>query len=626
MRSAPGVSGKTPSLVARSGRTVVLSVTCALVCVLLASAAAAQATTQTFNYTGGEQTFTVPAGVTSVEVTAVGGHGGSATASGGAAAQVTGKLSVTPGETLYVEVGGNGQNGSPNGGGLAGGGFNGGAPGGAGGGGASDVRTSPRSNGLSPDDRLIVAAGGGGSGQSGSCLGGAGGAAEQEGEKGDGCGNNGGGPGTQTTGGIGGGGGCGEGQSGALGLGGEGGGDGFNGTTCNLDTGGGGGGGLYGGGGGCGASLNSSGGGGGGSSLVPSGGTSVLASPSAAPEIQITYGPPSPLPTVVTEPATAVASKSATLNATVNPEGSQVTSCTFEYGTTTAYGSSAPCASLPGSGTSPVPVSAAISGLNASTAYHFRIAATNGGGTSRGADQGFTTAPPQEELPEIGRCHKLSKPTGKYQIAGCTTKSAGEDSGYYEWTFEPGRARSFTFKTNAGMLETVAGIKIKCRENIYSGEYTGSKTATVNLRLYGCEPTNRIGIKCQSMEAQAGEVVFNTLEGNLGYIANGTEPTVGMALTPTAAEAPYVTQFHCGEVSISVTGAVIARYAPVNTMTTTFTVSFTETKGKQSPEALEGGLPQLLSMIIGESAPAQTGFKAPDKVTNQEGLEIKAST
>ncbi len=471
-------------------RGVIFTLLCTLTSLLAIGVTAAQAATQTFSYTGAEQTFTVPAGVTSVDVTAVGGHGGSAAASGGAAAQVSGELGVTPGETLYVEVGGNGENGNPGGNTVAAGGFNGGAPGGAGGGGASDVRTAPRAEGLSPDSRLLLAAGGGGSGQSGSCTGGAGGAAEQGGEAGS-CGNGGGGPGSQNAGGAGGTNGCGTGQEGQLGLGGEGGGNGFGGNFCNLDTGGGGGGGLYGGGGGCGASADSSGGGGGGSSLIPAGGSATLAPAGAAPEVQITV--PSPPPTVVTEPATAVAQKSATLNATVNPEGSQVTACTFEYGTTTGYGSSAACASLPGSGTSPVPVSAAISGLKASTTYHFRIAATNGGGSSKGADVSFTTAPPQEELPEIGRCLKLKKPTGRYLSVSCTAKSVGEDSGSYEWAFEPGSARSFTFKNGAATLETVGGTQVKCLGNTYGGEYTGSKTATVSLKLTGCEPTNRIG-------------------------------------------------------------------------------------------------------------------------------------
>ncbi len=329
-------------------------------------------------------------------------------------------------------------------------------------------------------------------------------------------------------------------------------------------------------------------------------------------------------PTVVTGVASEVMSKSATLNATVNPEGSEVTVCFFEYGTTPSYGSSAPCSSLPGSGTSPVAVSAGISGLGTSMTYHFRIVASNGGGVSSGSDQSLTTAPPEEELPEIGRCVKLKKPTGKYQGASCTTKSVGEDSGSYEWSFEPGTARSFTFKNGSATLETVGKAQIKCAENTYSGEYTGSKKATVQLKLNGCEPTNRFGIKCESAGAASGEVNLNTLEGNLGFI-NASEPTVGMALTPTALEQPYVAQFHCGEVPVSITGGVIASYASVNKMVASFTVTFKATSGKQAPEAFEGGKTQLLSMAIGEAAPEQTGLKAADKATNQESLEIKAS-
>ena len=53
------------------------------------------------------------------------------------------------------------------------------------------------------------------------------------------------------------------------------------------------------------------------------------------------------------------ADPSATLNATVNPNGGEVTECEFEYGTTTAYGKTAPCTPLPGAGRGPVAVSGA---------------------------------------------------------------------------------------------------------------------------------------------------------------------------------------------------------------------------------------------------------------------------
>src|SRR5262249_59341719 len=45
-----------------------------------------------------------------------------------------------------------------------------------------------------------------------------------------------------------------------------------------------------------------------------------------------------PAPTVETKPASSITTTSATLNGTVDPNGGAVSECTFEYGTTTAYG------------------------------------------------------------------------------------------------------------------------------------------------------------------------------------------------------------------------------------------------------------------------------------------------
>jgi hypothetical protein len=98
-------------------------------------------------------------------------------------------------------------------------------------------------------------------------------------------------------------------------------------------------------------------------------------------------------PQIVTHAATNIGETSATLSGTVNPEGSEVTKCSFEYGATTAYGSSVPCAKLPGSGSSPVEVSAALTGLKAGTTYDFRLVATNGNGTEKGNNEEFKTSP-----------------------------------------------------------------------------------------------------------------------------------------------------------------------------------------------------------------------------------------
>jgi thermitase len=98
-------------------------------------------------------------------------------------------------------------------------------------------------------------------------------------------------------------------------------------------------------------------------------------------------------PTAVTNAASSITQTSATLNASVNPNDRTVTDCHFEYGPSEAYGSSAPCASLPGSGHSAVAVSALTGSLSANSAYHFRIVATNSAGTSPGNDQAFVTLP-----------------------------------------------------------------------------------------------------------------------------------------------------------------------------------------------------------------------------------------
>jgi hypothetical protein len=81
------------------------------------------------------------------------------------------------------------------------------------------------------------------------------------------------------------------------------------------------------------------------------------------------------------------------LSASVTPNGGEVAACNFEYGTSTAYGKVAPCSTSPGSGTSTVAVSTALTGLTANTTYHFRISATNAGGTTKGADETLTTLP-----------------------------------------------------------------------------------------------------------------------------------------------------------------------------------------------------------------------------------------
>ena len=155
-----------------------------------ASPCATSGPTTTCTYTAsGTYSFTVPAGVTSLDVTAVGAAGGNSCTScgviswdGGAGASVEDTaVPVNPGEAFTVVVGGAGGTGSASAGGAGGtpGGGAGGDPngsptlsdGGGGGGGYSGL--------VNPSGVIgfVIAAGGGGGGSTGGVLG-AGGAGD----------------------------------------------------------------------------------------------------------------------------------------------------------------------------------------------------------------------------------------------------------------------------------------------------------------------------------------------------------------------------------------------------------------------------------------------------------------
>jgi hypothetical protein len=342
-----------------------------------------------FRYTGGEQSFVVPSGISGVSVVAVGGAGGdgeSGGVPGGLGGTARASLSLTPGVTLYVEVGGAGQSGFDGGGA---GGFNGGGEPAdnvaAAGGGATDVRTVSCSSsgcpGGSPGlaSRLIVAAGGGGGAGYSGGAGGAAGSAGGDGSDFPGIGTGGGGgrPGTALAGGSGGAPGQPDpsdfhsfggspGAPGVLGSGGDGGQD--------NGGGGGGGGGYYGGGGGGGGADDygvdgqggGSGGGGGGSSWVEPGAADPrtgIASSGQPASVTISYTVPAAPTCTVTQ---TVMGPPARQTVTVHASGG-LASVT---GIAVINGTVASPAFTPGT-TGPVPVTATKTNQSKKTVWSF---------------------------------------------------------------------------------------------------------------------------------------------------------------------------------------------------------------------------------------------------------------
>jgi len=92
-------------------------------------------------------------------------------------------------------------------------------------------------------------------------------------------------------------------------------------------------------------------------------------------------------PTTTTNPATTITRTTATLNGALDDDGNEACDCGFEYGETTAYGTTTPTESKETGET----FSQDLTGLTPSQHYHFRAIVTNSAGTSYGSDRGFFT-------------------------------------------------------------------------------------------------------------------------------------------------------------------------------------------------------------------------------------------
>jgi Purple acid Phosphatase, N-terminal domain len=144
-------------------------------------------------------------------------------------------------------------------------------------------------------------------------------------------------------------------------------------------------------------------------------------------------------PVAVTGPATSVTTTSATLNGTVDPNG-RATTWFFEYGTSTSYGSTTAERNA-GAGTSTTGVAAPVSGLTRGRLYHYRLVATSDAGTSRGADQTFSTTTAPTAV--TGPASSIGLTSAK--LNGTVTPNGQATS----WYFEYGTSASYGTKTSA---------------------------------------------------------------------------------------------------------------------------------------------------------------------------------
>jgi hypothetical protein len=192
-------------------------------------------------------------------------------------------------------------------------------------------------------------------------------------------------------------------------------------------------------------------------------------------------------PWVVTGPAIWLAGSDPTLTGTVNANG-YGTSVLFEYGPTTAYGTTIAVPLFP-NGNTVLNVSSLPGSLPVGTTYHYRISATNTNGTTSGANHVFVTA----------------RTSGDYTYMTCDSKATL--TGYTG----PGGALTLPGTVN-GLAVTAVGYRaFYNRTDITSVVIPDGVTDIANLALSGCT-----GLASASIPDSVTSIGSSAFEGCTG--------------------------------------------------------------------------------------------------------------
>ncbi|WP_395737657.1 cadherin-like beta sandwich domain-containing protein [Prosthecobacter sp.] len=179
-------------------------------------------------------------------------------------------------------------------------------------------------------------------------------------------------------------------------------------------------------------------------------------------------------PVAITTAPTAITNATAMLSATVNPNG-RSTTVSFEYGLNTFYGSTTTAQVLT-AGTSAVNVTVLITGLTAGATVHYRVIATNSGGTATGADVAFTTTTVgiATAPPTVSAVGAISITTTGARLQGNVNPNGGSTNAFFEYGIVPG------FGSNSQSLGAGSGTQ---PQNVFF-DVTGLQPGTpYQLRL-----------------------------------------------------------------------------------------------------------------------------------------------
>jgi len=168
-------------------------------------------------------------------------------------------------------------------------------------------------------------------------------------------------------------------------------------------------------------------------------------------------------------------------------------------------------------------------------------------------------------------------------------------------------------------MKDPAGREVKCTKGTNEqGEVitAGSKKAKkIVMKFTGCENTS--GTKCTSTGAGAGEIITQTLEGELGYLEPGLAlaKVVAFALKPEVGT--LITLYACLQHD-EVKGCIVTKLSEANVLTNKFSLVFEEAGGEQKPNSFEPELNNKKSCSpkgkVGNEAELAEGWEFGDEL------------
>jgi trimeric autotransporter adhesin len=222
-------------------------------------------------------------------------------------------------------------------------------------------------------------------------------------------------------------------------------------------------------------------------------------------------------PIATTLAASAITTSGATLNGTVNPNGSDV-SARFDYGTTTAYGTPTASVNFPAAGGA-APLTATIGGLLPNTVYHYRVVIN---GTITGADQTFTTATLPTSAPAVTTTAATGASATTATLNGTVNPNGSATKANFQW----GTTAAYGNFTDVVSLSA------------------GNSVEAIVANLAGLTPNETYHFRLVATNSNG-----TTLGNDVTFMTSDTPPSAPLAVTEAATDVTTTTATLHGSVN-----------------------------------------------------------------------------